>query len=169
VPILSSFSLCLCRSITGCFLAVIQQRPRLSPSVCAEAVQVTFFRQPSSSSRLPSGGLIRVQPSSSGRASLSPSVCAEVGPITFRQASSSSCASFLLFVSLSVQEHYRLLPGSHPAAAAPLSLPLSMQRQYRLPSSGSHLAAADCLPADLFVCSHPAAAALLSLPRSVQR
>ena len=50
-----SLFLCLCRSITGCFLAVIQP---LSPSVCAEAVPVTFR-----------------QPSSSGRASLSLGLC----------------------------------------------------------------------------------------------
>ena len=57
VPLLP-FSLCLFRRSTGCLPAVIQQRPRLSPSVCAEAVPVTFR-----------------QPSSSGRASLSLSLC----------------------------------------------------------------------------------------------
>ena len=89
----------------------------LSSSVCAEAVPVASW-----------------QPSSSGRASPSPSVCAEVGPITFRQPSSSSCASSP-YLSLSVQEKYRLPPGSHPAAAAPLPLCLCRGSTSYLPAA----------------------------------
>ena len=121
--------------------AAIQQQSRLSLRFCSSSP---------ARRRFPYGGLILVQPSSSGRVSLSPSVCAEVRPITFRQPSSRSCAFLSFFVCAEAVPVTFQQPSSSGRVSLSLSLCLCRGSTGYLPAA---------------IQQRPR----LSLPRSVQR